>query len=831
MNNSHYFPVIAVQEVASGFKATVVVILKSLLKGNLMEGKKDLSPDGEDHVERIDPRSLHGNRVAFLSALAQWPENTFLELRITSLPDLACKAQGNLSLAVYIHARAESVELAKEEVISRYISLMPLLTTYFPEAEFLPVTDASGSAVADLPTAPAYALAVQRRIESISLSNPLPKHTVGLIASSTAGEHSAKCIQHCFPWLPSFDDWSRLLDMLLHRMDPAQVIIRLQKAYLTEKQRRAMENTIRQCEQFLATGESYQLILKRQVEMIRDITLQHLIALMETAFHLGVFVVAPYPSDRTLGSVVGQSITGQRLGGKERNVYQGGFQLADVPVRDALREDYFPEPGAFCASEAAAAFRLPSPPLEDRPGIPLRRSRTGFAMLPKMQTLEAGSVELFLNKHQQMGQPIRIGAHDRMRHTFIIGQTGTGKSTLMESMIIQDIRGGQGLAVIDPHGDMIDSILGKIPPERTEDVIIFDVLDRDHPVGFNILEWATIDERDLIIDEIYTTIDHLYDMKLTGGPIFESNLRGMLKLLIGDRKHDDFTPTILNFINCYLHKDFRTWLKSRVSDPTIHDFVKELERTGGDARLENLSPYITSKFGRYINDTTLMRIIGQEKTSFDFNDIMNKGKILLVKLGKGRFGSHVSALLANMIVSRFKYAGMKRGDLPPEHRRDFYLYVDEAHNLPSENFTELLAEARKFRMGLILATQYAAQLSSRSGKNDFLAAVIGNVGTIVAFRLGQDDAKNMAPVFHPNFNSLDIIGLPNWQGYARLQQGGDTVPPFSFHSLRDETPFNKGVAANLIDMSRRKYAKSIDEVDARIAAQRTSWKKSEADES
>jgi hypothetical protein len=177
-------------------------------------------------------------------------------------------------------------------------------------------------------------------------------------------------------------------------------------------------------------------------------------------------------------------------------------------------------------------------------------------------------------------------------------------------------------------------------------------------------------------------MDRIYDMRQTGGPIFESNFRGMLKLLMSDTARNDFVPTILDFSSCYLKSAFRNWLKNRTDDPQTLDFLKELERTGGEGSLQNLSPYVTSKFSRFIHDTRLRRIVGQEKTGFCFEEIMNQGKIFLVNLGKGRFGSMASALLANQLVSRFKLAAMKRADMRPEERREFYLYVDEAQNSP-----------------------------------------------------------------------------------------------------------------------------------------------------
>jgi len=407
---------------------------------------------------------------------------------------------------------------------------------------------------------------------------------------------------------------------------------------------------------------------------------------------------------------------------------------------------------------------------------------------------------------------------------FIIGQTGTGKSTLMESMVLQDIRAGHGLAVIDPHGEMVDNVLGKIPKERLDDVILFDFLDRERPLGFNLLQWQTPEERDFMIDEIYDTLDKIYSMKETGGPIFESHLRGMLRLLMGSKPASDYKPTILEFRDCYLHKEFRNWLMARNDDSITKDFIKEVEKAGGDAHINNISQYVTSKFGRFVHDTTLMNIIGQEETPFNFEDVMETGKILLVKLGKGRFGPSVSGLLANQLVSHFKHAAMKRGEMRPEERKDFILYVDECQNLPASNFTELLSEARKYRMGLVLATQYARQLQSERPGDNLLSAILGNVGCLMTFRLGQEDARLLAQSLYPHFNTMDIIGLPNWQGYCRLQIRNHTVAPFSFESVMDKAPYDKKVARKVRDLSRQIYGCDVETIKKKIEYRRNIWK-------
>jgi type IV secretory pathway TraG/TraD family ATPase VirD4 len=448
-------------------------------------------------------------------------------------------------------------------------------------------------------------------------------------------------------------------------------------------------------------------------------------------------------------------------------------------------------------------------------------------MLPPVPENEKGAIRLFVNEYQGMTQPVHIDPEDRMRHAFIMGQTGTGKSTLLERMIVQDIWAGRGVAVIDPHGDMIDNILGRLPRDRAEDIIVFDFLDRERPLGFNILQWRDWVERDLIIDELYRTIDRIYNLKETGGPMFEQHFRNFLKLLMGESKRPGFTPSILDFIRCYTDSSFRRWLLSSTTDREVIDFVTCAEEASGEAVLRNMAPYVTSKFGRFVNDTTLKRIVGQEKSSIDFDEVMNKGKILLVKLGKGRFGSEVSALLANMLVARFKYSAMKRGEMPKSERRDFFLYCDEAHNLPRDNFSELLAEARKYRLGLVMATQYCAQLGSVDGGrgDDLLAAIFGNVGSLITFRSGTQDAEHLARGFKPHFNQLDIISLPNYHGYARMSLNNRSIPPFSFRTELDTTPVDEHLANYILELSRLKFGRDAKIIDAEIKRRATSWEK------
>jgi hypothetical protein len=830
MTNYMHFPKNNITKTDTGYEAVGGLQLKSILKADLLEVRRDVNEQKKDiPLEQTYAYHFHQLRAAFIQAISAWPEHICLEIHIVCVPNLRYRLQGNITIALIMRVSGATQEVVQEEFLSRYLMLTVLLHAHLSEAEFTPIFQDTELLKRLSPFSHTNALAIHRREKQIVLSTPIKRRSIGLGLGQLKMEEKGTFIRHRFPWVPSYDDWSKLMDTLMGMLDPVHIILRLSKTKLLRLQKEQMEETIRHCESFLKTGEPYQLSLNMQVSLIRDITVKHLLELTDQAFHIGVFLLAQHPIDHSLGHVLGQAITDTKsTSDNMQGLFQGGFMVTDVRVEDAVHGNYFCDEGAYSVHEAACAFRLPAPPATEQSGLPLRKSRTAFALLPpEREEKPPCSIQLCINEHHNMMQPVKLSMDDRMRHMFIIGQTGTGKSTFMESMILDDIRHGRGVAVIDPHGDMVASILGKIPKGRQGEVVFFNLLDRERPLGFNLIDWKSIEERDLIIDEMYNTLDRIYDMKETGGPIFESNFRGMLKLLMGDKKDEAFIPTLLDFVQCYTSKDFRKWLKNRISDPVVLDFVRELERTGGDASLHNLSPYITSKFSRFVHDTTLMHIIGQEKTTFDFEEIINQGQILLVNLGRGRFGSIVSALLANQIVARFKHAAMNRGGMKPENRREFYLYVDECHSLPTDTFTELLAEARKFRMGLILSCQYTAQLNGNGARNNLLAAIIGNVGTMILFRLGQEDAKLMAPVIQPNFSHLDIIGLPNWQGYSRVQMAGSSVPPFSFKSVKDDTLYDSTGAAWIREQSRLKYGMDAMNVDEQIIRRRRSWQTEE----
>lgn len=824
MVEKKHFPSIEIRPKQNGFEGICGLKMVALLKASLMANEHQ-AIHSEPWQNPVHPVRLHDSRVAFLKAVAEWPEDTTLELHISARPDLGHMPKGKVFVTIGVRCFSDTKAGAREAIITRFLQLKAFLPAHFPEAEFSPIRHTGALRARLHPFVPTHAVALTRRREAISLAKPFETRGTGFGVPLDTYKSSDDQAMHTFPWVPSYSDWRPLIDFLLWQIDPMWVLIRIRSGAITESQQTRLSETIETCEAYLTKTKVCKTVLTQKAEKLRDLSLERLVEMHARGLRVGVFMLARHPIDSAAASVLGQSITEGYNRNDKRGLLRGGFVSKPITVDKGLDCGFFPEEEPFTAHEAACAFRLPAPPKGRLSGLPVKHTRTAFVSLPMDYMRQNGLITLGINQHRGMEQPVTICPRDRMRHFFIMGQTGTGKSTLMESMALQDIRAGRGVCLIDPHGELLESLLGKIPEERAEDVVVFDPLDRERPVGFNLIEWKTIEERDFIIDELYLTLDRTYNMRETGGPIFESNFRGMLKLLMGDQKRDGFVPTLLEFPILYIEEDFRAWLKQTIRDPQVHDFLDELERTGGEASLNNLAPYITSKFSRFVNDSCLRRIIGQEHTPFDFREIMDEGKILLVTLGKGRFGETVSSLLASQIVSRFKAAAMSRADQPEAKRRDFFLYVDEFHNLPRENFAELLSEARKYRLGLVMATQYANQLKGPTGQGaDLLPAVLGNVGTIVIFRLGIQDAEKIAAVFHPVFDKNDLADLPNWHAYARFQVDGTFLPAFSFETTKDTTSYDSELAARIRTFSRVKYGEDVNMVDARTAKRRDCWR-------
>lgn len=401
---------------------------------------------------------------------------------------------------------------------------------------------------------------------------------------------------------------------------------------------------------------------------------------------------------------------------------------------------------------------------------------------------------------------IKIGTEDRRRHLYSIGQTGTGKSTFFSEMIKRDIAAGRGVCVIDPHGDLVDDVLTCIPEHRVEDVIVFDPSDTTRPLGLNMLEVASEEQKDFAIQEMISIFYKLFPPEMIG-PMFEHNMRNVMLTLMSDR---EYPGTIAEIPRMFTDPDFQKYKLKKVTDPVVRAFwEKEMAKTSDFHKSEMLG-YIISKVGRFVENSMMRNIIGQEKSGFNLRDIMDNQKILLVNLSKGKTGEVNSSLLGMIIVSKIQMAAMSRTDMPQDERKDFYLYIDEFHNFTTDSVATILSEARKYRLNLSIAHQFIAQL-----QENIRDAVFGNAGTMISFRIGAEDAEFVSKQYAPVFSAQDLINIDNYNAYTKLMLKGAISKPFSM-KIYPPTKGNIEIALAVKELSRLKYGKPRELIERQI---------------
>ena len=427
---------------------------------------------------------------------------------------------------------------------------------------------------------------------------------------------------------------------------------------------------------------------------------------------------------------------------------------------------------------------------------------------------EIPSEGLFLGTSTYRGvkRPVYISEDDRRRHMYIIGKTGTGKTEMLKDLIMQDIRDGKGICYMDPHGDAVKDILEMIPPERAEDVVYFNPADTDRPLGLNLLEAKTEDQKHFAATAIINMMYKLFDPYKTGivGPRFEHAVRNAMLTVMYDEG-----ATFIEVVRILTDAKYVQELLPKVKDPIIRRYWTDQIAQTADFHKSEVLDYIVSKFGRFVTNKMVRNIIGQSKSSFSFREIMDEQKILLINLAKGEIGEENSNFLGLILVPRLLMAAMSRQDMPENERKDFYLYVDEFQNFATPDFAQILSEARKYRLNLVVANQFIGQV-----EEEIKNAVFGNVGTLACFRVGVTDASYLAHEFTPVFTEEDLLNIERYHVYTKTTVNNEPVPPFSMDLTKDMEKqakmANKRVAEIIKEMSRLKYGKDVRLVEAEV---------------
>jgi len=494
------------------------------------------------------------------------------------------------------------------------------------------------------------------------------------------------------------------------------------------------------------------------------------------------------------------------------NIYKFGNKFEPVNrslkrlINDFIYRKFDEGRSSVLNTEALTSlYHLPISGINDSPAIKWLDAKKA----PAPDNVPQEGLLMGYNVYRGRKTPVRIARDMRRRHMYTIGMTGTGKSWFIEGMIMQDIANGEGCCYIDPHGDTIDRILKRIPAERAEDVVVLDPGDVDRPIGLNLLEFHSQEEKTFAINELMAIFDKLYDLKATGGPMFEQYFKNAAALIMADPESGS---TLLEISRVLADEDFRSYKLSKCQDQLVKDFwEKEAQKAGGEASLANMVPYITSKMSPFVSNDFVRPIISQQNSTIDFSDIMNTKKILLIKLSKGKIGQINSNLLGMLVIGKLLMAALARGAMAEEERKDFYLYVDEFQNFLTDSMEIILSEARKYRLCLCVTHQYIGQLV-KNNDTKFKDAIFGNVGTKCAFRVGVEDAEAMTKEFAGVFQENDFLNCPSYNCYVKLLIDNANPPGFNMATMHlDSVPGvpkeNAELAEAIKKLSRLKYGK------------------------
>ncbi len=521
-----------------------------------------------------------------------------------------------------------------------------------------------------------------------------------------------------------------------------------------------------------------------------------------------------YPGFEVAVRIVASSNISQRSQAIVNNIV-ASFSLFDSPGKNGFKYQSASDPSELVTNfilrtfpkhktknilnsiELATLFHFP-----DQRSIPTSQlERQDSKQIDAPRNMPESGLLLGYNIFRGAKKPVRIALGDRQRHMYAVGQTGTGKSTFLENLALQDMLRGDGFAFVDPHGDTAEKLLAMVPKERTEDVLYFSPADMAYPMGLNLFEFDNPDEKDFLIQEVLNILYKLYDPQHQGiiGPRYESIFRNAALAVMADPAGGTF----VDIPKLFRDPEFLRQKLTHVKDPNVLDYwQKEYPASQRSNDAGEVTAWFVSKFGAFLSNEMMRNIIGQTKSAFNLREIMDNKKILLVNLSKGRTGDLNSKLLGMIFVMKFQAAAMSRSNIPEDQRQDFALYVDEFQNFSTDSFATIMSEARKYHLNLIVANQFTTQLTE-----EIRDAVFGNIGTIVSFRVGQNDVDSLSRYFQPQFDGDDLLRVPNANTIVRTLMNGVPTQPFSMATLPPLGNPNPGLASALKQLSAAKYGR------------------------
>lgn len=765
---------------------------------------------------------LLNQQADFIAALFGLGGDTAIELRYICHPHNKSPYRGSIDLVLRVRMDVEGDRDAHDHARSLYQSVIPNVLSISMNYQWEAVTarddyhryfcEKNNWNVKEL---------VRREREILlnqTSANPsrLPIGFTKDANLSTSSETRKDSAYVCFPYTRSSDTLERLFYELLYQQEITIISICLRPTRANENEYKFLVDQLQQAERFIqlpldgnvSDPSFFFPSLQRQSIIVCEHLRQSLNAMRDDMFFTTVHVFSSRPVSRMLCESIGvaftehvhSSDTSANLGyGQHQTILGGGFDWLE-PTTDSERKrairnlhsmsDACLTPGLlgnqklrlrrlFDINQANCVFRLPLPLEGDFPGIATQRTK----QIPAPVT--EGAVRIGKNQYQSFTEEVYFKDIDRLRHTYILGKTGTGKSTLLKSLIMQDVLAGNGVGVLDPHGELVEDLLQLIPPERTKDVVLIDPERDDRFVGLNLLDVQSELEKDSLVNYLLEVFISIFNNPEAFGPMFEMYYRNGMLLTMADESNP---PILMDLHRVFEDAKYRREKLRTCKDPHVTRFWLMALRAGGEASLENIAPYITSKLVRITHSHIMRMICCQRKSTIDFEDVIEGRRILLVNLSKGSLGDTTSYFLGMMLVKMLQTVAFRRDSGGPRQPpTPFYLYVDEFHNLATPTFANLLSESRKYGLAVTVANQYMGQLPE-----NIRDSIIGNIGSTISFRVGSEDAEALEKSFSPFVSLKDFINLPNFNAYASMLVDGNMRRPFNLRIERVDFPEHKG---------------------------------------